>query len=141
MSTSGSLLPVVLRGARPGELPVVRRPRPVVPSAQLVDDRAVTTTRLLQPWRCDRPLQHRRTALMSPKRSPAPGLLRSGKRSSARGAASALSRNLIRHREIIVLQPLRNSHSWGGPSRGHPMEWRRLGAARWVVCQECQARA
>ena len=29
MSTSGSLLPVVLRGARPGELPVVRWPRPV----------------------------------------------------------------------------------------------------------------
>ena len=53
MSTSGSLLPVVLRGARPGELPAVRWPRPVVPSAQLVDHRAVTTTRstrLLQPW-------------------------------------------------------------------------------------------
>ena len=53
MSTSGSLLPVVLRGARPGELPVVRWPQPVVPSAQLVDHRAVTTTRstrLLQPW-------------------------------------------------------------------------------------------
>ena len=53
MSTSGSLLPVVLRGARPGELPVVRWPRPVVPSAQLVDHGAVTTTRstrLLQPW-------------------------------------------------------------------------------------------
>ena len=56
MSTSGSLLPVVLRGARPGELPVVRWPRPVVPSAQLVDHRAVTTTRstrLLQPWQGD----------------------------------------------------------------------------------------
>ena len=55
MSTSGSLLPVVLRGARPGELPVARWPRPVVPSAQLVDHRAVTTTRstrLLQPWHC-----------------------------------------------------------------------------------------
>ena len=37
MSTSGSLLPVVLRGARPGELPVVRWLPPVVPSAQLVD--------------------------------------------------------------------------------------------------------
>ena len=53
MSTSGSLLPVVLRGARPGELPVVRWPRPVVLSAQLVDHRSVTTTRstrLLEPW-------------------------------------------------------------------------------------------
>ena len=62
MSTSGSLLPVFLRGAGPGELPVVRWPRPVVPSAQLVDHRAVTTTRstrLLEPWRTSSPIPYR----------------------------------------------------------------------------------
>ena len=69
MSTSGSLLPVVLRGARPGELPVVRWPRPVVPSAQLVDHRAVTTTRstrLLQPWRTSSQKPYRSTSCVNP---------------------------------------------------------------------------
>jgi hypothetical protein len=42
--------------ARPGELPVVCRRPPVMPSAQIVDHRAGATTRstgLVQPWRCN----------------------------------------------------------------------------------------
>ena len=69
MSTSGSLLPVVLRGARPGELPVVRWPRPIVPSSQLVDHRALTTTRstrLLQPWRTRSQKPYRRRPVSTP---------------------------------------------------------------------------